>query len=893
VSAAAVSALPQRIAALTDLWNDDIAAAGHGQTMAKRGAGAMLSGIERHESMGLSAKAWRELTTPASSTPNANMIASPPETGNLLKTGFLQKLLVTCSQLGDDVAKSIGEDTYGKKKAAMFGALVTHPWMLDLLGLVLEGELLLATLPKGGSKITSLRIAQLEIEGTILNLRLGDWLATEVSSKGFPSCSGQKEKGLCGEGVLALKDGAVSYGWGQIDADRALLELAACANRISTQIVHGSDPTQVRANPAALTTKGMTFYMGNIGASVSELRLEKIKARARAQATSSNEPKPVQILTAKDLIVGYRPDVQLHMANLGSEAGGNRKWYSLTARRLGKLGFKHLHPTVSLDDIEETEGMITWVSKLAQEKGGKIEEYPLEEIFTWDNWSVVDPQPSATHSQDTLPSIGAFMNIRYLPTDLPPQRVGWAYRIGMRVVYADGRSLSVNDAAKLYEDKQEHAVIGEDGDYDGPVESVERFKPFLRYEPIQPPGSHFFDLPGQETHPSETSYLMVVRTTHLNSRRFTSAPSVRVLTPPRTSLDLAIRMGQFDDPRSREVLPKGAFRGVVLKEDGSFPAFRSHPSLGKGQAIDTVYRESLFAQSPKNPYLPDPWARRLMIAIYRRTDSAPVHIAYHEYYDERHVWPNCRPLRLLVTGHTGPASEIPSVGFRVEQTADSLSITLRAGEEFLLQAWHEITFEQLERSGAIDSLAHYVMQDPKGYSALGWVNRPESIADARRKIAAMLADFDKRVSFDFWSLLGKIGGSSGQTSNRAPQPKQMNFTSFWMINPSVDLTLVHSIDRPNWEPALVEKTPPASEDRRYAVAFGLNRQPGSTKVVLNGSVRLRSQIDRENRRADRIRGMDRWRPRNGCAGHVGDPPRRRARPAGQARAHARLERGGL
>src|SRR5438445_11722497 len=78
----------------------------------------------------------------------------------------------------------------------------------------------------------------------------------------------------------------------------------------------------------------------------------------------------------------------------------------------------------------------------------------FDELFCWRGWNLSVPtvESLGRGSHDTQDR----STVSYRSAGaLPRQRFGWGYRVGLRVVYMDGRSIGLAEAAAVYDDMSE------------------------------------------------------------------------------------------------------------------------------------------------------------------------------------------------------------------------------------------------------------------------------------------------------------------------------------------------------------------------------------------------------------------------------------------------------
>ncbi len=164
-----------------------------------------------------------------------------------------------------------------------------------------------------------------------------------------------------------------------------------------------------------------------------------------------------------------------------------------------------------------------------------------------------------------------------------PLRYGWAYRLGVRPVWVCGVSLTLKEAAEVYDAAADHTLPG--------GESAAGWRRFLRHDPILPP---IVLLPaGAATQPTrlgrQSALKAILRTSRYadenrpdpDKNRSDPDKTWRLVLPPHISLEEAIRHGAFDARTSDEQFPAGAIPTIEYKtndRDITFPVYGPDPS---------------------------------------------------------------------------------------------------------------------------------------------------------------------------------------------------------------------------------------------------------------------------------------------------------------------------
>jgi hypothetical protein len=413
-------------------------------------------------------------------------------------------------------------------------------------------------------------------------------------------------------------------------------------------------------------------------------------AAAEAFPTVSDELK---FLDAEDLTMGYRVDVTIPLpeneATNAAQAGPkkDRRWRSLMEREIDFRAPKesddaHLakHATRS-QHKHSVDKYKEWLDKL----GLKYETGPRREL---DN-AIVNPASrrrmmgknehetvkQMVHAEEVLVSwegdpLGlscsssppvkilpgtevAVSRFFHLPESFDeaeasrkpwPLRYGWAYRFGMRPVWAGGVSLSLDQANAVYKSKSKEKKMTLP---QSSADVTHRFRRFLRHEPLLPP---VLLLPkGAATQDTnflrQTAAQVTLRTSEYASEkeRNTEASSWRMILPPGVSLDELVRHGSVDEGGVEGNTAMNSLRALGIDHDSpeGFPVYGPDPKKRFPTSLQEVSKgierdkdrenrqgEQVFrlragaADLSREKYYPDPLADRLVIAV-RPAKSKP------------------------------------------------------------------------------------------------------------------------------------------------------------------------------------------------------------------------------------------------------------------------------
>ena len=324
----------------------------------------------------------------------------------------------------------------------IYGTLREHPRVLAALGLLFELDVPLASVPAGVTGVVSV-----------------DWAAATTVSPPLPTVTPRSTAYLRDvflpapqtdayeAGVVRLDDPA-QWEVAAVDVDGAVARLQAGA-AASNATAGGS----TAATLPALRTAGLMLLRPG--------RAADFAARRARVIAHGAEPDPV--LTAEDLVLGYRIDVRTF---------GDTTWQPLCAR----LATYHVDGALVAGAAAFEEGHVKAHAAVRDETG----QLSADEIVTrWDGWSLAVPLPFpplvAGDAPGTDPTALAGTGLPYtLDVDLsvpdgtlPALRFGPSYEFRARVADVAGGGLTVDDPTA---DRNGSSAY-----------------PFRRYEPVASP----------------------------------------------------------------------------------------------------------------------------------------------------------------------------------------------------------------------------------------------------------------------------------------------------------------------------------------------------------------------------------------------------------------------
>jgi hypothetical protein len=752
-----------------------------------------------------------------------------------------------------------------------------HGWLLRYLGLVIDFEI---DVPQW-SKLVGAAAPPPPVAGCSQDVVVADehthfpWKRRSnapAAPRGFP----QKD------GVLTLAPGkgeSARFSLVQLDVHASARKFMQMTAAERSQSDGASQVAERRYETSAQYSAGITM-------------VDSMAAQARQNARPPVcEADGFRRLYAEDITIGIRPDVQ-SLQPREDRTPVQSPWRSLTGWRVRRAQIEApglAGPTdvsallASVDAGESIVGSAYRVlassraSPTTQTRhpryGTDILALSSEEMFTWSGWSLAvgHPDPGGDSASAAYTELKVNQLQVWLQADgaLPVLRVGRGYRFAARAVYADAGGLSLQEARETaYACKEYKPFVGLRG-------SPDVFSPYMRLEPLAPPDIHLAEKIDYADFPQAAARKAVLSTSAEPSR--VRRREVRYVVPPPISLERAIAMGAYDSADRRTRLPESAFRGVCLTREGRFPnasnsilpsdaGGRSRRS-SVGDGSDTIFHRSPFARDPVIPYLPDPWARRLIVGVFRASDSELLAWEYHDYYGDGDVagWPHCNPLRFEIHRAQDRYVALPesygSTAGHVDlvKRKDTMVLVVPPGENLQVRFWHEMDERMLAQSAIVDQMADFLQSVP-GQDCLAAMNMPQECLNNKARTRSELIHVLSQ-----WHELrhARIRAQISRTRARG----LTNVTSFGMINPSEILDVVHAVDQPaapsflwsgqaseEFEPNVFDRLivdVPARRLRTFEQSFRFRRERTRNDATLAGDIEFdRATTQRIDIRAD-------------------------------------------
>jgi hypothetical protein len=442
-------------------------------------------------------------------------------------------------------------------------ALNAYPELLRALGLVFDFELprgFMPTTPLDNYGIISIGKVNAgwdwAITPKVPKLETA-YLHVQLSEKRVfltaPRVMVDHEAPVTAIGLLNLD--STNFGLAQVDVDGGMHKNIMLAESMRPPIGHNRDP-DAKIEPAphpevfdahatlpSLRSGGLSLYSDQRTIHLLDTLVQS-KAFNDAITSGGTQPRP---FFAEDLIRGYRLDIWDSRTNA---------WHSLHLRNakyfVGELEF------IRETNVEEGFVQLAMTQPARDSIPVTNDLYLHEALARWSGWSLSAPMPAKhlsryANATDAVPRdedpemfsedepvtpFNVRSNYQVYPNSLPRLRFGVRYRIRARVVDLAGNSLKVNDDL-ANEISSAYAL----------PHNPEGFT-YLRYEPVAAPLLVIRDSKAI-TEPGSDIDRMVIRTFNDDISKDTIPAQIigadRHILPPRTSVEMAERLGMFDD----------------------------------------------------------------------------------------------------------------------------------------------------------------------------------------------------------------------------------------------------------------------------------------------------------------------------------------------------------
>ncbi len=773
--------------------------------------GAILNGLDVHWNRA-NAKRWRAIARHRSLSANtARALNGPLDSEGLITaarnpaafqniagpfSAYHHMPTPTKAQAGE---VAIDPKTFDFHQA--LSALEAHPHLQRALGLVFDVDLPLDLMPAtttstpANLSVHSTTIAfQLApkshpLQTACLHLQAGN-MTLFCASPRIPAVGGSPLQVL---GLLNLDP--ARFGLAQVDVDGAMHKVITTA-----EIYNNPDPGRsvlpVDPEPAphpdvfdpeatlpSMRSGGLQLYVDGRGATTVDA-IQQSKAFNQALEFGGAQPRPFY---AEDLVRGYRLDIWDSRTNA---------WHSLH-RRSGKYAIGDHELPFTTDD-EEGFFQLAGTQPAPGAPDADKDLYVHEIIARWAGWSLSVPFPGkalsrygdpdkaippdgddpAYRTDEALTAFKVRAAYKVVPGTLPRLRFGSRYRIRARAVDLAGNSLRVDDpiAGTL------SLIMGLPRDPEGQV--------YLRYEPVAAPLVVIRDKAAVQG-PGSAIHRIVIRSSNSGPDKDDIGPDLtacdRHILPPRTSVELAERMGMLDGPDGKLKSDPATWTLAVDRDKGHLTqeTFEIAGKVAKDVPIEAG------ASVEALPYLPDllsrgaalrdlPGSAARSVGRSRPDDPADGPVAYSVLGDI-----NPRPGSATLVAFTPADSTVKdwpdTTGFRLALGE------LPAGEKDARPRWDPaarlLTVFLPKGQTAVVPLSSYMT--PADLALMGQWQWLREFVDLVTIFGAQPAHLlpDQPVDLIAHVLQRAVEGGH------------------WMINPPTLLTFVHAVQQPIGRPA--------------------------------------------------------------------------------------------
>ncbi|MEP6763551.1 MAG: hypothetical protein ABJB66_04525 [Gemmatimonadaceae bacterium] len=452
-----------------------------------------------------------------------------------------------------------------------------------------------------------------------------------------------------------------------------------------------------RAGAPALRNAGLMLVHQNRGVTLTEA-FNRNKARDDGMKAMFNlQGAPAPGLYAEDLVRGYRIDIWDQTTS---------KWKSLCQRT---ANYEIAKGVIKLNGLIE-EGTVRLAATTSADSNNPDVVYLHEAVTVWNGWSLAAQQPGMAIDTDdvklrnspaTIPE-GIRLRSEFVatPGSLPKLRYGRSYGIRARVVDLAGNSLAPKTDS-----------------YVGDEKAMASAKPYMRFEPIQPPSLALVVEKKVPRLPLEGESMSRIAIRSMNEKYDDRTPTTKV----------AWRFGVTPRVSQREAELHGALDGA------EWGTAAQHTMLGtRDKDLTSIHIDKGVVVTPKPedkiaeyavldidtkivPYLPDPLVTHLTarlynypfvgmptpidIPIYRKDtkwpDAAPFFIRVYEAPDEQPRFDeDSRTLRI-------PIPKAVRATLRLSARMDEATLKLMGVWNWIPEKDRTAALERSAKSGAL------------------------------------------------------------------------------------------------------------------------------------------------------------------------------------------------
>ena len=768
--------------------------------------GAILNGLDVHWNRA-SAKRWRAVARHRSTTDTGQRALNGPLDGEGLITaarnpGAFQNIAGPFSAYHhmptptEEAAGPVAIDPKAFDFHQALSALDAHPDLQRALGLVFDLELPRDLMPPTALGAT----ANLSVQSTTIawqvlpashplqtacvHLQAGNFTLFCAASRTQTPQGGPTQ-------VLGLLNlDPARFGLAQVDVDGAMHKVITTAeihnNPDPGRSVLPADPDPApnpevfdpEATLPSMRSGGLQLYLDGRGATTVDA-IQQSKAFNQALESGGAQPRPFY---AEDLVRGYRLDIWESRTSA---------WHSLHRRS----GHYLIGDRAVRFDTQDEEGFFQLAAtQPAPGADADKDLYVHEIVARWAGWSLSVPFPGKALSRygdpdkaippdgddpeyrtdEALTAFKVRAQYKVVSGTLPRLRFGSRYRVRARAVDLAGNSLRVDDPIG----DTLALLMGLPRDPEG--------RAYLRYEPVAAPLVVIRDQ-AAVTGPGSAVHRLVMRTFNDGPANDALAPDLtasdRHVVPPRTSVELAERMGMFDGPDGRLKSDPATWNLAVERDAGHLNQATFEIA---GQTAEDVPIEP-GASIDTLPYLPDllargaalrdlPGAAAISVGRAAPDDPADGPIAYSALTD---INPRPGSATLVSFNATGDWEE--ALGFRL--ALDELP----AGETNARPRWEPAArvltvFVPKGQTWVVPLSSYMTPSDLKLMGQWQWLRE---FVDLATIFGAQPAHLLPGLPVDLIAHVLQRAVEGGH----------------WMLNPPTLLTLVHAVQQPIGRPA--------------------------------------------------------------------------------------------
>ncbi|MEO7996565.1 MAG: hypothetical protein ABI852_03925 [Gemmatimonadaceae bacterium] len=554
-----------------------------------------------------------------------------------------------------DADKAVAEIDFHQIVAAMN----PYPTLLRKLGIVLDFVVPRADVPRGADLALSVtaKLPVAPVPGNAAQFVKSDSAApithavhTASTFTAAPRPAPLPDDVAIHKGLLKLD--TKQFALLQADVDGGVHKLMNFTRTLAKQGRDGRllDPTTHlprHAAAPALRNAGLMLVHVKRGQSLTNAFNRNKTLNRSMKDLFERKPNATAGLYAEDLVRGWRFDVLDKTI---------KKWRSLCERT---ANYDINKGAVSLNGLHE-EGTIRLAATSSADGSNADLVFLHEAVTVWNGWSLVAQQPGKAvdldeqkqrNSQADIPD-GVRLKTSFAPTpgSLPKLRYGREYAIRARAVDLAGNSLPPT-------------ILDYAGD-----NSAAAAQPYLRFEPVQPPGFALVGTSDKAQLPQSGESMAHVAVRSMNAQFDDPTPSDqktdRWAVAPRISQREAELHGMLDGhqwgtpqqfallvERDKElahfgqkstdaIATSGPVVGIPSKKK---PANPKTPPITRGLEPDVPKYSVLPGGASALPYLPDPFCTRV-IARFRNHPSISAHSLIEiPLYDDGKKWPDVSP----------------------------------------------------------------------------------------------------------------------------------------------------------------------------------------------------------------------------------------------------------